>query len=100
MKIALKATAEMDDGRTLSVVLDQREYASAEAAEATIAGMSGSHTRARYMVFHALKRTDQYKGTWAQFNGRDCIEVETFPEDADGDDDGLDPGRKDPSAAS
>jgi hypothetical protein len=95
--VAVVSRAEMDDGRTLTVTVDQRDLARAEAQ-----GVDNTtrHTYIRFVVWSALSRTGQYAGPWEIFNETDCVEAtDEEPEEPAGDEDGLDPGRKDRSAS-
>jgi hypothetical protein len=95
MGIKVPLTVEMDDGRTLKVVIDQRDYAAVEAQE--IEPMTQRNLWSRYLAFNGLKRTKQYGGTWEQFNTVDCVEaISDAPEAPDGDE-SLDPGRAAPT---
>lgn len=91
MSIRVPATAEMEDGRVLKVVIDQRDYTAVEERE--INPVTHRNTYVRFVVFSALTRTKQYGGTWEQF-GTECVEaVDGEPEESS-DADRLDPGRQ------
>lgn len=96
MGVKVPITVEMDDGRTLNVIIDQRDYAAVEAQE--IDPRAQRNIWMRFLGFNALSRTKQYSGSWEQFNTVDAVEV--MSEAPDGDEDGLDPGRKAPGAES
>lgn len=98
MGVKVPVTVEMDDGRTLNVVLDQRDYAAVEAQD--IDPQQQRNTWMRFLAFNALARSKQYGGSWAEFNTADCVEALSSDdvEEPTGDDEGLDPGRKAPSA--
>jgi hypothetical protein len=90
-------TAEMDDGRVLSAVIDQRDYARAEAQDLPDSALM---TRVRFLTWSALNRAGRYAGSWEQFNTTDCVEAsDVAPEEPAGAEEGLDPGRKAPPAA-
>lgn len=95
--VSVPSTAEMDDGRVLHVLVDQRDLARAEAQ-----GINNTtkHSYMRFLVWAALSRTKQYPGPWETFNETDCVEATDAveAEEPAGDDDGLDPGRKARSA--
>ncbi len=94
--IAIPSQAEMDNGTTLTVVVDQRDLARAEAQGID---KSTRHSYVRFLVWAALTRTKQYTGPWEQFNETDCVEaIDEQAEVPAGDDEGLDPGRKARSA--
>lgn len=95
MKLRVPITAEMDDGRMLHAVLDQRDYARLEAAGI---GDEAFHTSSRFLAFSGLSRTKQYGGTWEQFNTNDCVEVTVEQEESADADESLDPGRSAPLA--
>jgi len=99
MGIRVPVTVEMDDGRELKAVIDQRDYAAVEAAE--IDPATHRNTWVRFLAWSALARTKQYGGPFEVFNTTDCVEAtHREPEVPAGDEDGLDPGRKAPSAGS
>lgn len=94
--IAIPSTAEMDNGVTLQVVVDQRDLARAEAR-----GIDNTtrHSYVRFLVWAALTRTKQYVGPWEMFNETDCVEAsDAGAEVPAGDEGSLDPGRKAQSA--
>jgi hypothetical protein len=94
--VRVPVMAEMDDGRTLSATVDQRDYARVEAQDLP---STSRMTYIRFLAWSALTRTKQYTGPWAQFNETDCVEVSDLAEEPAGADEGLDPGRKAPPAA-
>lgn len=85
----------MGDGTQHEVVVDQRDFAAAEAKE-LFSDTRMPATRTRFMAWNAARREGVYKGTWEKFNTADCQEADAA--DPEGDDDGLDPGRPAPSA--
>lgn len=85
----------MDDGRELSVVADQRDYARAEAQELP---ERSRLTWVRFIAWSALVRTKQYGGAWEEFNSSDCVEASDVPEESADAEDRPDPGRTDQSA--
>ena len=95
--LRVPVTVEMDDGRTVKVVCDQRDFAAVEGADI---GRGQQHTWVRYIAFNAMTRGKQYSGSWEQFNAVDCIEASDVVEESDDADDGLDPGRKVPGDGS
>lgn len=97
MGLRIPVTVEMDDGRTLKVTCDQRDFAAVEAADIS---REQRHTWVRYIAFSVLVRTKQYGGSWEQFNTVDCVEASDVVEESTDAEDGLDPGRKDPGAGS
>lgn len=98
MAIRVPIKAEMDDGRILEAVVDQRDYAKAEGAGITL---DVTNLWMRYLAWSALKRNKQYGGTWEQFNEVDCVEAtDGKTEEPAGADEGLDPGRSASSAGS
>ncbi len=88
---------ELDDGPTLEVVVDQRDFARAEAQDITAAQKV---TWVRFLAFCALARTGQYKRDWTRFNEVDCVEAAEIPAVAAAVDDVDDPGRPDRGAGS
>lgn len=94
MSLRVPVTVEMDDGRKVTVVADQRDFAAAEGAD--LDRRSQVHTWVRYIAFNAMVRTKQYAGAWQEFNTRDCVEATDVMEESDDTEDGLDPGRKVP----
>jgi len=96
--IKVPMTMEMDDGRTLKVVIDQRDYAAVEAAE--INSATSPNLWSRFLAYNAAHRTKQYGGTWEQFNSNDCVEAVSHSSEESDDAEGLDPGRAAPIAAS
>lgn len=99
MGVKVPITAEMDDGRHLKTMADQRDFAAVEAQE--IDPVSQRTTWVRYVAYSALRRTKAYGGTWEQFNTLDCVEaVDGDAEEPAGADGGLDPGRPAPGAGS
>lgn len=51
------------------------------------------HLVARFVAWSAMRRNEQYDGTWHDFNTRDCLEVESLVvDDGQEDEQGLDPG--------
>lgn len=85
----------MDDGRALSVVADQRDYARAEAQELP---ERARLTWVRFIAWSALTRTKQYGGSWEDFNTTDCVDASDVPEESDDADVEPGPGRTDQSA--
>lgn len=99
MGMRVPIITEMEDGRVLKAVCDQRDFAAAEGAD--IDRHTHVHTWVRYLAFAALTRTKQYGGSWEQFNTLDCIEASDVVVEESGDtDEGLDPGRKAPGDGS
>jgi hypothetical protein len=96
-KIRFRVELELEPGgsSTVSVVVDQRDFAAVEAAEIT---SETKHTWMRYMAWNAMKRAGTYAGTWEAFNGRECVEV--ADEGPAGADDANNPGHKDRGAES
>lgn len=88
-------TVELDGGRQLQAVVDQRDFARAEGQDISAAA---KYTWIRFLGYAALTRTGQYEGTWERFNGVDCVEVAEVPAAAE--DDADDPGRPDRGAGS
>lgn len=98
MGIRIPVSAELEDGRTLTALVDQRDFARAEGADI---GQDTRVTWVRYIAWSALARTKQYTGTWEQFNTTDCVEaIDGDQEEPSGADEGLDPGRKAPGDGS
>lgn len=97
MAVTVKVRVELDDGRALVAVADQRDFA---AAEAMAIDPATKNTWVRFIAFSALARAKTYGGTWEAFNATDCIEASDVPEVPAGDEQGLDPGRKAPTAGS
>jgi hypothetical protein len=98
MAVKVKISCEMDDGRTLVAICDQRDFAAAEAAD--VGRMENRHSWVRFCAWNAMKRARSYDGSWEKFNERECVEAVDAPvEEPTGDDDGLDPGRKGPTDA-
>lgn len=98
MSLRIPMDVELDDGRTLRAVVDQRDFARAEGAEIS---QGTRHVWARFLAWSALSRTKQYGGTWEQFNETDCVEAsDAPPEGPPGDDEGLDPGQSAPGVGS
>lgn len=91
--LRVPVVVEMEDGRSVKLSCDQRDFAAVEGADIT---RVQRHTWVRYMAFSAMCRTKQYSGSWEQFNAVDCVEASDVVEEADSDDEGLDPGRKVP----
>ncbi len=94
MKMRVPVSVEMEDGRIIKVVCDQRDFAAVEGAE--IDRHAHMHSYIRYMAFSALTRMKKYSGTWEQFNTMDCIEASDVVEESDDAEQSLDPGRKVP----
>jgi hypothetical protein len=97
--IKFKAHVVLDDGTEKTVVCDQRDLAAAEGAD--VSRMEARHTWVRFCAWNALRRTKAYGGTWQEFNEVDCVQAQDVPMDAEepsGDEDGLDPGLKVPTA--
>jgi hypothetical protein len=97
MTIKVPMNVEMDDGRTLNVVIDQRDYAAVEAQEG-IDRHQHRNMYARYLAYNALARTKQYIGPWEQFNGVDCVEALAVEQEEPDDAERLDPGQPAASA--
>jgi hypothetical protein len=93
--IKVPMTIEMDDGRILKAVVDQRDYAAVEAQE--IDSINQRNIWARFIAFNALTRTKQYGGTWEQFNTVDCLEAISHSQEESTDAESLDPGRPAPT---
>lgn len=66
----------MDDGKTLTCEVDQRDYAAWEAAPENDGSGRGRHTGARYFAWSALRRAGEYKSGFRRFNEIDCVQVE------------------------
>ncbi len=93
---------ELDSGETYIVVADQRDLAAVEARDDVA---DTSFTRIRYMAWNAARRAKRYTGTWEKWNSTDCAEVDPADDEVEGTaaedgEPGLDPGKKDQSAAS
>jgi hypothetical protein len=89
---------ELDGGRVLQVVADQRDIARWEAHD----GPDGRYTRVRFLAWSAMTRQGLTTASWQQFNETDCVEVVDPPgadTEAPDDDERLDPGRPGRSAA-
>lgn len=87
----------MDDGNTLYVTADQRDYARWETQPE-----SGSITQSRFLGWSAAQRAKVYAGSWIEFNTVDCVQVDS-PNDDDDDDDSPvtpDPGLPEVTAGS
>ena len=99
MGVKIPVSAELEDGRTLKALVDQRDFARAEGADI---GTDGQRiTWVRFITWSALSRTKQYSGTWEQFNDVDCVEaLDDDQEEPGGADEGLDPGRPAPGGGS
>lgn len=98
MGVKVPIRAELDDGRTLTAMVDQRDFARAEGADIT---QDTRITWLRYIAWAALSRTKQYTGSWEQFNDTDCVEADDDKqEEPAGADEGLDPGRSAPTGGS
>jgi hypothetical protein len=95
--VKIPITAEMEDGRVLRAVVDQRDLARVEAQEI---GSDQRVTWVRFLAFAALSRGKQYSGTWESFNETDCVEAIDGAEGPAGTDEGLDPGHAAPVAGS
>lgn len=91
----VELVATMDSGKTLTVVADQRDFAKWEIQPEA---MRDTYiTRMRFLAWSAAYRQQLYKGSFAEFNEADCVEV--FPPETDDEDgDGLDPGQSAASA--
>jgi hypothetical protein len=83
--------AEMDDGRVLTAMFDQRDMAVMEALELPDRALM---LKLRALAWSALRRSGQYTGTWEQFNEKDCVEAvdPSADEDEPEGEQGLDPG--------
>ncbi len=70
----------MADGKTHTVTVDDRDLAALEAQE-----VPDEHriTRARFLCWNALIRTDVYSEPFDQFNARDCVTVDVPDDDAE-----------------
>lgn len=108
-RLRMELRAEMEDGRALDVVADQRDVARWEVQPFGCA-MSEWDSRinlaTRFLAWSALTRQGELAGqTWDQFNA-DCVEVGDMPAPDDADDaddqaaDADPPGRPGPSEAS
>lgn len=110
-RLQIELSAEMDDGRTLEVVADQRDVARWE-VQPFGCPMSEWSSRInlayRWLAWSALTRHQLLAGpdgkqlTWDQFDSL-CIEVSDPPGDDGDQGDGVgggdaDPGQPDPSA--
>jgi hypothetical protein len=92
--VTVELTAFMADGKALEVVADQRDFARWE----TMPNQDSTFIKLRFMAWSSAYRAQLYKGSFAEWNEQDCVEVVA----AAGDDeevDGLDPGRPAASAA-
>lgn len=85
----------MDDGRELTALVDQRDFARAEAQQIPD---TAQQTMVRFYAWSALSRTKQYGGSWEEFNATDCVEATDVLEEPAGADGEPDPGRTDQSA--
>lgn len=88
-------SVELDDGRTLTATVDQRDFARAEAQDFTA---DQKYTWIRFLGYAALHRTGQYTHSWDRFNATDAVEVAEVRVAAE--DDAADPGRPDRGAGS
>lgn len=93
-KLATEFSVEMDGGPTHVVVADQRDYAKLEVQ--AFAEGAAMHTKARFLAWSALTRQQVITSTFDRFNEVDCIEVVVTDEEGE---QGLDPGRSEPSGA-
>ncbi|HET8716666.1 MAG TPA: hypothetical protein VFM50_02860 [Nocardioidaceae bacterium] len=97
MALKINIEVELDGGRTLTAVADQRDFAAVEAQEI---GPAQRNTWVRFIAWSALTRSRQYTGTWETFNTVDCVQAsDVGPEEPAGDENGLDPGPKRRAAA-
>lgn len=96
MAQSIDLEAVMEDGRTLKIAADQRDFAKWEIQpEAT--GQTAI-TRMRFLAWSSAFRQQLYKGSFVEFNELDCIEVGT-PDNGESEEaGGLDPGRSAASA--
>lgn len=90
MATKIELVAEMDDGKTHTVVIDQRDFAKWEVQEE-----GGDVTRMRFLAWSAMTRQQLTTSTFKAFNETECVSVDV-PEDAaeQEDEQGLDPGRR------
>jgi hypothetical protein len=88
----LKFLAEMDDGTSHEVTVDQRDFAKWEAQP--FADEALIHTRLRFLTFSAMKRAGLTSAQWPEFNERLLVDtgIQEDEEEAE-DEQGLDPGR-------
>jgi len=94
-RITLELEVEMSDGAKHRVVADQRDFARWEVQPD--ADDRNIHTRARFLAWSAMTRQGLTTTPFSRFNLEDCVEVNA---DDGEDEQGLDPGRKDPGAGS
>lgn len=83
----------------LMVVADQRDFAAWEGYEGW--ADHADTVRLRYLAWHAAKRSGKVSVGWETFNDQLCIQVEAPDIEAEPESEGeqgLDPGRKMPSA--
>lgn len=93
MKIEL--VVEMDDGRTLTVHADQRDWARWEVQP--FADEDRRTTKMRFLAWSTMTRQGLTAKAWDLFNETDCVEVEAIVADAEEDQEGeqgLNPGRR------
>lgn len=101
-RLQIKYLAEMADGTVHEVTVDQRDFARLEAADIAEEAM---HTRARFLVYNAMKRGKLVTSSFEKFNFEECMGIESAEqpaaeeEDAE-DEQSLDPGRKPAGAGS
>lgn len=65
----------MDDGTTLTAVVDQRDHAAFEGSELYDSVQPGSVTKARWLAWNALRRSKLTSETWPKFNGETCVQA-------------------------
>jgi hypothetical protein len=96
--VRVPVTAELEDGKIINGLADQRDFAAAEGAN--IVRERAPLTWVRYVTWHALHRTGTYQGNWEAFTEQ-CVEAyDGEQEEPAGDDAGLDPGQPATTAGS
>lgn len=106
----IELQAELEDGKLLLCVADQRDIARWEVQEEAQLKPQPAITRLRFLAYSALHRQQLFTGSWADFQEQ-CLEAGPPDEpeqpavtaqaerQEQEEEQGLDPGRSDQSAA-